>query len=150
MKKGFYFVLILLIISSCKKERLEGDLGYLEGKWKLYAEINNLSGTVHYTDQRGNNLHYLEFKHNGSVILYNYQNKIIERGRIKSISSRPANIYPNGIYYEIDMGSNSIFNRKLNKLTYLILISTLQIPFELIINDIIYESPALELVFQKM
>ncbi len=149
-KTGLHILLIVLSFFSCKKQELSGDTSYLEGKWKLYAEINNLSSSVHYTDQRGKNVHYLEIKRNGSIILYNYQNKIIERGRIKSFTSEPANIYPNGIYYEIEMGSNSVFNRLLDKLTYLILISTNQTPYEFITNDIIYETPALELVFQKM
>lgn len=153
MNKTIYGILILMFLTTCKKEELNGDLSYLEGKWKFHASINNQSGSVTYTNSMAFNqkdMHYLEFKHNGRVILYNYQNKIIERGRLRFISSSPSNIYPSGIFYEVDMGSNSVFNRKLNKLTYITLISTSQIPFELIINDIIYESPVLELVFQKM
>lgn len=152
-RKIIYFVLLILSAGSCKKEELTGDLSYLEGKWKFYASINNLSGSVSYTNTMAfdeEDMYYLEFKNNGKVFLFDYKNKIIERGRIKSSVSRPANIYPDGIYYEVEIGSNSVFNRKLNNITFFILLSTTQIPFELITNDIIYESPVLELVFQKM
>lgn len=153
MKNIILYIFLFTCFYSCKKEELNGDLAYLEGKWKFYASINYASHTTTYTNSMAfdeENMHYLKFESNGQIKLYNSENKLVERGRIVSYTSRPSNIYPNGIYYEVEIGSNSIFNRKLNKITSFILISTNQSPMEIITNDIIYESPVLELVFQKM
>ena len=83
MKTLIYISLISLILFSCKKDKLEGDMLILEGKWKWVSsyqrktEINSGINTHSYIDASDfNDTYHVEFDRKGKI-------KFIKNGNIE-------------------------------------------------------------------
>lgn len=78
------FFLLLVLFSSCRKEKLNYEKEVLVGRWSFYHSYSVGGGSNNYAPG-DKNYHEIEFHRKGCIALYDYQNKLIEKYRFKSI-----------------------------------------------------------------
>jgi len=87
MRKSIYILMVLFLILSCKKDKLEGEKAILVGKWKwVYSDVtvsycNPPSYEILINPNTEGENYSIEFKENGKVIFFK-DGTITEKKRI--------------------------------------------------------------------
>ncbi|MFN3342740.1 MAG: hypothetical protein ACK40M_08595 [Flavobacteriales bacterium] len=103
-------IIILFVLSvflfSCKKEKLEGQLHPLIGKWKV---THDLSGA--YITSDNSLYHEMIFKKSGQIRLIK-DDKCIEKGRFINLVLTQENVSTGSNNYSAECKTNSLFGEE--------------------------------------
>lgn len=96
IKYTFYSLALTFI--SCHKEKLEDVPSLLIGKWQA-IKYQSMWGIQDIIDPDIKDI--IEIKQNGTIFLYNYQMKLLEKGRVSKIQvlEGPKEVYSNPTTY---------------------------------------------------
>lgn len=113
MKFKLSFVLVLILLSSCKKEKLDGDKSVLVGEWKwistehLTYDAWAPTDTANYTPESVGNDYFLEFQKKGKLVFRN--NNDSWKKRIVFGKYAGSGHYPGYDYFGIFLNNDHTF-----------------------------------------
>lgn len=118
--KPFLFIVSIVLLSSCAKERLNGEVETLTGTWRTTHISGNDYGTHAPIVSTDENYFEIRFSQNGKVFLYNHEGNIIERGRIVSYSSHRSDNFPYSLFINVNIKSNQVLFPKLERINSIV------------------------------